>query len=76
VFINMRYESDGVEIVVQDDGVGMPALGDDAGGHQNHFGLFDMRRRIEGLAGTLTIENGEDCGVMVRISVPVPQATP
>ena len=63
VFINMRYESDNVEIVVQDDGVGMPTPGDnEASGRQSHFGLFDMRRRIEGLGGTLTIENGEDCG--------------
>ncbi|MGA8416200.1 MAG: GAF domain-containing sensor histidine kinase [Candidatus Dormiibacterota bacterium] len=76
VFINMRYESDNVEIVVQDDGVGMPTPGDnEASGRQRHFGLFDMRRRIEGLGGTLTIENGEDCGLMVRISVPVPKTT-
>ena len=77
VFINMRYESDNVEIVVQDDGAGMPTPADDeAPGGQSHFGLFDMRRRIEGLGGTLTIENGEDGGVMVRISVPVPTPTP
>ena len=39
VFINVRYESDDVEIVVQDDGVGMPTSGDDdASGRQSISG--------------------------------------
>jgi signal transduction histidine kinase len=37
--------------------------------------MVDMRRRIDDLGGSLDIANGDESGVAVRITVPLPVET-
>jgi signal transduction histidine kinase len=75
VLISLHYESDRVWLVVQDDGTGLADAGRDQGDGARHFGMVDMRRRIDDLGGSLDIANGDESGVVVRITVPLPVET-
>jgi signal transduction histidine kinase len=76
LLVSIRHDTDAIAITVQDDGVGFHAGdgGEARPGSGRHFGVSDMRRRINSLGGTLRMENGDECGVTVRISVPLPSA--
>jgi len=75
VLISLHYEPDRVWLVVQDDGTGLADAGLDRGDGARHFGMVDMRRRIDDLGGSLDIANGDESGVAVRITVPLPVET-
>ena len=76
ILISLNYEPERVGIVVQDDGVGPPisdlSQPSDSG---RHFGLSDMRQRIASLGGVLEVEPGDERGLRVRVSVPLPTET-
>ena len=61
----------GVEIVVEDDGAGLPATG--AGGG-SHYGVEIMLERARRLGGTLEIGPRNGGGTRVRLAFPKPQA--
>ncbi|MDP1900575.1 MAG: GAF domain-containing protein [Rubrivivax sp.] len=60
-----------VEIVVEDDGAGLPA-GATAGG--SHYGLEIMRERARRIGGTLDIGAREGGGTRVRLAFPLQAA--
>jgi len=62
-----------VEIVVADDGAGLPAaaLGDPAGGG-SHYGMEIMFERAQRLGGTLEIGPREGGGTRLRLVFPAP----
>ncbi|MDQ1434485.1 MAG: hypothetical protein QOF59_1301 [Actinomycetota bacterium] len=73
VLVSIRYEDDRVDVVIQDDGVGVPgAILTTFQDSFLHFGLRSMRRRIIDLGGTLEVADGEEAGTLIRIGVPVP----
>lgn len=55
-----------IEVVVQDDGRGMPARTDPASGG---FGLFNIRQRVQHLGGEVSVVSGAG-GTCVTIAVP------
>lgn len=59
----------GVELTVHDDGRGGARLGH---GH----GLSGIRERLEALGGTLAVEQPAECGTRLRLTLPLPAATP
>jgi signal transduction histidine kinase len=59
---------DGLHIHIQDDGIGLRQ------GNRSGVGLQSMRERAVEVGGVCTIENGEERGVVVRLSLPI-QAT-
>lgn len=61
----------GVEIVVEDDGAGLPAAGVGGG---SHYGLEIMLERARRLGGTLEIGPRQGGGTRVRLAFPRPQA--
>jgi len=61
----------GVEIVIEDDGAGLPATG--AGGG-SHYGVEIMLERARRLGGTLEIGPRQGGGTRVRLAFPKPQA--
>lgn len=65
--LRLRYETDGVELEVSDDGAGRPARAPGAG-----LGLLGMRERVNALAGTLTTQPRLSGGFVVRAAVPLP----
>lgn len=73
VLVSIRYEGDRVDVVVQDDGVGIADLVmENEGRSALHYGLRNMRQQITGLGGTFEVENGDERGLIVRASVPLP----
>jgi signal transduction histidine kinase len=70
--VTIQHHDDRVEMVIQDDGVGASALV--LRGFEEsylHFGLRNMRRQVLERAGTFEVANGEEGGLMVRVSVPL-----
>jgi signal transduction histidine kinase len=75
VVVTLRSSRGGVTLAVQDDGVGAPALLlRSIGSSSTHFGLRGMQERTRKLGGALTVRNGEDGGLVVRVRVPVQES--
>ena len=74
VLVSLRYEDDSIQVVVQDDGVGLPeaALPHDYDSYL-HFGLRHSRDQVLGLDGTFQVVNGEEAGATVKFSLPIPR---
>jgi signal transduction histidine kinase len=73
VLVSIRYEPDRVDVVIQDDGIGLPDLARESDERSVlHYGVDNMRLQISALGGTLRVENGEEAGVIVRVTVPLP----
>ena len=72
VLVSLRHEPDRVDVVVQDDGVGAPEIllrtFQDS---QLHFGLRHIRQLVIDRGGSFEISNGEEVGVVVRVSLPL-----
>jgi two-component sensor histidine kinase len=58
-----------VELVVKDNGSGLPVTGIDDG--RGHFGLRGIRERVDRLGGTLTLRNDPAGGAIVAVTVPL-----
>lgn len=65
------------EILVEDDGVGMPAVppGSD-GAEGGHYGIAIMQERARRMGGELSIEPGEPRGTRVRLRFPAAAPAP
>lgn len=75
--VSLNFEPAEIHLVVQDDGVGAPPLILDRYlANLGHFGLKAMHRRMATLGGQLTLRNGEDGGLIVRATAPIPPADP
>ena len=72
VLVSLRHEPDRLDLVVQDDGVGAPEIllrtFQDS---QLHFGLRHMRQLVIDWGGSFEVSNGEEAGLVVRVSLPV-----
>jgi signal transduction histidine kinase len=74
VLVSVRYAPDHVDMVIQDDGVGAPELVLHSYRESHlHFGLRHMREQVVGLGGSFHVSNGEESGLSVRVSVPLPE---
>jgi signal transduction histidine kinase len=72
VLVSVRYGTDRVDLVVQDDGIGAPELIlRQLSDSLMHFGLRHMRESVVGLGGSFEVANGEDGGLTVRVSLPL-----
>ena len=72
VWLTLTHTEDGLELQVQDDGVGFDvqrALRDATGSAR--LGLLGMKERVEILRGTLEVESQPGRGTRIRIMVPV-----
>jgi signal transduction histidine kinase len=75
VLVSMRYGDDSVEVVVQDDGVGIGDLVLRRYAQDSlHFGLRHMKQQVLELGGTFEVTNGDEVGVTVKVSVPLVRA--
>ncbi len=61
----------GYEIVVEDDGIGMPP--ESLSGESGHYGIAIMRERARRMGGELSIEPGVPAGTRVRLRFPAVQ---
>lgn len=69
VRIDVRRVEGGVEVVVADDGVGLPP--GDLDPRPGHRGVPDMRDRAAIAGGAVTLGDGPDGGTVVRLWIPV-----
>lgn len=67
VRVSVAMVPGGVELVVRDDGAGLPP---DAETRPGHYGLRGIRERVEGLGGTLALESNQP-GAVVRARLPL-----
>ena len=71
VSIEMAREGDGVRLVIEDDGVGIPAKPNPA---RQTFGLSGMRERIATLGGKMKIASSKGQGTRIEVNAPVSSA--
>jgi len=78
VVLTLSYIGDQVTLDIRDDGTGFDPAAVAAGqpGPGGGFGLTAMRQRVEGLAGTLTIESEPGGGTIVSASLPLAPGAP
>lgn len=73
ITITLRFDAGAAHLVIADDGVGIPdeALSAASEGAAAHFGLRNMRERVQELGGELTILRPPGGGTEVRVNVPL-----
>jgi signal transduction histidine kinase len=71
LLIDIQYSDDRLDVVVQDDGIGASERVLRGAVELPRFGLRNMRRQIAALGGTFEATNGDESGVIVRMSVPL-----
>lgn len=71
VLLSLRYSDHALDLVIQDDGVGMPeALIVSFPESYMHFGLRHIREMVVSGGGSFVIDNGEEAGVVIRVALP------
>ena len=76
VTVNTRKQGHMLKIIVEDDGVGMPASTER--GHKSDvrgFGLFSIMERMNDIDGSLSIESPPGQGVRAILSIPLEDAS-
>ena len=72
VAVTLKYARDHVELVIADNGTGLALRSSGSGaGAGLHFGLRTMRKRLEEVGGTLTIQNVAPHGLRLTATAPV-----
>jgi two-component system sensor histidine kinase UhpB len=72
VYVELRREPQGVEILVRDDGIGFDARGARMRSRAGEsLGLVDMSEMAQMAGGSLTITSSEGEGSTVRVRLPV-----
>lgn len=72
VLVSLRYRPQSVDLVIQDDGRGAPeALLRSFKDSYLHFGLRHIRQLVIDRGGEFEIANGEEAGLVVKITLPI-----
>jgi signal transduction histidine kinase len=66
VWVQLSHQTDTVQLMVSDDGVGLPAHLD-----ENRFGLRGLRERVAQLGGRLELGNRDAGGAQLRVYLPL-----
>ena len=66
--ILLRFNPDGVDLVVNDDGCGLARSADDIPG--GRFGLLGIRERVDKMGGVLRLETEPDAGTRLTVTIP------
>ena len=72
VLVSLRYEPPKLDLVIQDDGKGAPAaLLRTFEDSYLHFGLRHIRELVIDRGGVFDVANGDEAGLVVRITLPL-----
>jgi signal transduction histidine kinase len=66
--IVLRFQADGITLIVRDDGCGMGQAAEDLS--SRHFGLQGIRERVDKLGGVLSIASAPGNGTSLLVTVP------
>jgi signal transduction histidine kinase len=68
ITIKLRFGADTTELLVQDDGCGLPH--DTSNQPGTHFGLLGIRERVDKLGGVLHIAGAPGSGTQLSVTIP------
>ncbi|MGZ4679099.1 MAG: GAF domain-containing sensor histidine kinase [Ilumatobacteraceae bacterium] len=72
VLIRLLYVADRLDVVIQDDGVGAPeGILSTFQDSYHHFGLRHVRQVVIDRGGSFTVANGEEAGLVMKVSLPL-----
>jgi signal transduction histidine kinase len=63
--VSLKYETDDVKMIIQDDGHGF-----DKSVHHGGLGLYSMRERAEVLGGSFAVESSPEQGTRIMVALP------
>lgn len=72
--LRLQLEGGQVRIEIEDNGRGPGGASNPAA--QTRNGLKNMRKRLEDIGGSFTLEPGAGAGTLVRLTIPLPSSTP
>jgi signal transduction histidine kinase len=73
VRVRLDRTPEGLALDLVDDGKGFDTMHRDAGAAVSGFGILGMRERVEGMAGTFTLESATGRGTRIHVEVPLQQ---
>ena len=76
VEVAVRYARGGIELVVRDDGQGLPPVVAANGQIPGHWGMPGMRERAARLGARLSVDGRDGGGTQWRLRVPARRAWP
>ncbi len=71
VGVDLGVGADGVTLVIDDDGIGIPA---DAQDNRLSHGIIGMRQRVRALHGEFSIGRRPEGGTVIEVTIPAPPA--
>lgn len=75
IWLTIRLGPESLELVVRDDGVGFDTAQIDKFASEGHFGLINLRERVNAFHGSAQIESVQGRGTTVRVTMPIDQET-
>lgn len=76
IIVSIKKHNSGMEICVEDDGVGFdPSRLDALNTMEDGFGLFHINERIKQLGGELKIKSQPNCGAKITLTIPLKNNT-
>ena len=71
VKIDLRWQDEEVTLVLADDGIGFDVLDPKESPVTGHYGLINLKSRIEKFSGHIEIESQPEVGTTIRATIPV-----
>ena len=71
--IELAWAESELKLTIADDGVGFDVDSPEGTPTSGHFGLTNLKSRIESVEGQLQIESEESVGTTIRARIPVPE---
>jgi signal transduction histidine kinase len=70
--VRLLYAADRLDVVIQDDGAGAPeGVLSTFQDSYHHFGLRHVRQAVIDRGGSFTVANGEEAGLVMKVSLPL-----
>jgi signal transduction histidine kinase len=70
--VSLNFIGSILALTVQDDGKGLLERSREQETKRIHFGIDMMRRMVTKVGGTFLIDENEECGVIVKVQIPLP----
>jgi two-component system sensor histidine kinase UhpB len=67
VGVDLGVDADGVTLVIDDDGIGIPAAAQD---NRLSHGIVGMRQRVRALHGEFSIGRRPEGGTVIEVTIP------
>lgn len=76
LIVDLAWQDDGIALSIVDDGVGFDVANPKESTLTGHFGMNNLKERIEALKGTLVVTSKESEGTKLQANVPIESTAP